>query len=195
MNSRILLTMLVLAGLAACGSETTLVQRSAVTPSGADLSGLWLLRQDGSASNERIARAGSTAADDQAVIPGMHENRPRRPARSRSGLVHVFLETGEALKITQTPHGMFVSFDRSVVEEYRFGELREVNVGPVTAQRASGWDGDSYVIQTLDDDGLILTERYSLLEDSDLLVRQITIQKRDSIELDARQLFDRQPER
>jgi len=105
--------------------------------------------------------------------------------------VHVFLETGEALKITQTPDGLFISFDRAIVEEYRFGELREVNVGPVIAQRASGWEGASYVIQTLDNDGVILTEEYRLEDSGTVLIRDILVSKGESKQLDVRQVFDR----
>ena len=182
----------VLVGFAACGSSITLAERSAVAPTGMDLSGQWLLRRDNSDSNEQIARAGSNAVDPEPIVPGRSETSPRRPTRSRSGLVHVFLETGEALKITQTSHGLFISFDRAVVEEYRFGERREVNVGPVVAQRVSGWDGDSYVIQTLDKDRVILTERYRLLDEGDVLLRRVSIEKGDKTQLDVQQLFGRQ---
>ena len=185
---------LILLGLAACGSSITLAQRGAVAPAGADLTGLWLLRRDTGDSNERIARAGSSAIADEAIIPKPREVKPVRKSRSGTGLVHVFLETGDALKITQTAYGLFISFDRAIVEEYRFGEMREVSVGPVVAQRASGWDGESYVIQTLDDDGVVLTERYRLLDDGDVLSREVLIEKRDSRQLDVRQLFDRQAE-
>jgi hypothetical protein len=184
----------VLAGLVACGNTITLAQRGAVAPAGTDLTGQWLLRRDRTDSNAQIARAGSRAVEEQVLLPGPREDRARRPARSKGGLVHVFLETGDALKITQTAHGLFISFDRAIVEEYRFGEMREVNVGPVVAKRASGWDGDSYVIQTLDSDGVVLTERYELLEGGNVLIRRVVIEKRDSRQLDVRQVFDRQAE-
>jgi hypothetical protein len=64
--------------------------------------------------------------------------------------VYVFLETGAYLKVTQTAHALFVSFDRSVVEEFRFGESRIVSVGEVQAQRVTGWQGDSLTVETLD---------------------------------------------
>jgi hypothetical protein len=71
---------------------------------------------------------------------------------------------GTALKVTQTGSGLFFSFDRSVVEEYRFGENREVEVGAITAERVSGWEGRSYVIETLDKDGAKLIESWQLRE-------------------------------
>ena len=192
MNCRVFALIAILLGLAACGTSITLTQRSAVTPPGMDLSGQWLLRRDAVESVEQIARAGAKAAGDEPIVLSRRETGTRPARRSSDGLVHVFLETGEALKITQTAYGLFISFDRAVVEEYRFGEMREVNVGPVTATRASGWDGGSYIIQTLDDDGVILTERYRLQEGGRVLIRAVFIEKGETRRLDVQQLFDRQ---
>lgn len=192
MNCRVFALTAILLGLAACGTSITLAQRSAATPPGVDLSGQWLLRRDAVESVEQIARAGAKAAGDEPIIRSRRETGTRPARRSSGGLVHVFLETGAALKITQTADGLFISFDRAVVEEYRFGEMREVNVGPVTAMRSSGWDGSSYVIQTLDDDGEILTERYRLQEDGRVLVRDVFIEKGDSRKLEVQLFFDRQ---
>jgi hypothetical protein len=105
--------------------------------------------------------------------------------------VHVFLEIGSALKITQTDDGLFFSFDRSVVEEYRFGENREVSVGPITARRVSGWEGAAYVIETLDDDGAKLMETWRLQREGGVLQRTIVIWKRSDKKLALEQIFDR----
>jgi hypothetical protein len=99
----------------------------------------------------------------------------------------VFLESGESLKVTQTSHGLFVSFDRAIVEEYRFGENREINIGPVAAQRVSGWDGAGYVIETLDKDGVILSERYSIEDDA--LLRRIRVVVNEDTTTDLTQTF------
>ena len=78
-----------------------------------------------------------------------------------------------------------------MVEEYRFGELREASVGPVSAQRASGWDGGSYVIETLDEDGVKLTERYRLRDGGKVLERSVRVTKGPQLKVDAMQRFDR----
>ena len=148
-----------------CSSEPTLETKSAAVPAGIDLSGHWRLRE------------GSPDAES--------------PRRKDGSLVHVFLETGRTLKITQTAYGLFISFDRAVVEEYRFGENREVKVGEATAKRASGWEGDHYLIETLDDDGALLTETYRLGDGGKTLVRTIKITHRQQTRLDVRQTFDR----
>jgi hypothetical protein len=104
----------------------------------------------------------------------------------------MFLEAGEALKVTQTEHGLFISFDRSVVEEYRFGEKREISIGPVTADRVSGWEGSTYVIETLDNEGAKLVETYRLNADGSSLRRTIAIIHRDKEQLAIEQNFDRE---
>ena len=105
--------------------------------------------------------------------------------------VHVFLETGRDLKITQTDDGLFISFDRSVVEEYQFREHRGIRVGPIEAERASGWKDGKYVILTADREGAILTETYTVVEDGDVLERTITIEYREEKTLSVRQFFER----
>lgn len=150
---------------AGCGAERTLETKSAAVPAGIDLSGHWRLRE----------------GSPDAAASG----------RKDGSLVHVFLETGKTLKITQTDYGLFISFDRAVVEEYRFGENREVKVGEAAAQRASGWEGDHYLIETLDDDGDLLTETYRLGDGDKTLVRTITITGHKKTSLDIRQTFER----
>ncbi|MEQ9562422.1 MAG: hypothetical protein RLN69_07875 [Woeseiaceae bacterium] len=185
--------------VAACASQEILEPRSAVAPEFIDFSGNWQLRRDSAADRERINRAISKAAGDNAdIIPippeaGRSGQGSRRtPPRQGGGLVQVFLESGENLKITQTAHGIFISFDRSVVEEYRFGENRTINVGEIEAQRVSGWDGDRYVVETLDRKGMKLTEQFYLSEDGQTLHRLIVLRNRDNTDVTMRQSFSRE---
>jgi len=103
----------------------------------------------------------------------------------------VFLETGSALKVTQTEYGLFIAFDRAVVEEYRFGESRIVNVGEVQAQRVTGWEGEELVIETLDRNSMKLTERFALREGGAVLERTITFRSKKGETETIVQLFDR----
>jgi hypothetical protein len=148
--------------LSACAGKVVLLPRTAAVPAGVDLSGQWRLQGSEDALNR---------------------------ARRRGAQVFVFLESGESLKVTQTPHGLFVSFDRAIVEEYRFGENREINIGPVAAQRVSGWDGAAYVIETLDKDGAVLSERYSI--EGDTLLRRIRVVVNADTTTDLTQVFRR----
>lgn len=131
--------------------------------------------------------------------PGDAERRIRRSEyRSSSGKrgadgpsVYVFLRAGSRLKITQTLYALFISFDRSVVEEYRFREHRRVNVGPIEADRASGWVEGKYLIRTLDSEGALLEEEYALESSEDVLIRTVSITYRNEEVLSLRQVYDR----
>jgi hypothetical protein len=177
---RALLAGLLSLSLAACGAKEVLQAKNAAVPAGVDLTGMWHLRED--------SKGVSLFADDRAGIELASKGRGRR---SDDILVNVFVETGNSLKVTQTDFALFVVFDRAVVEEYRFGELRDASVGPVSAQRASGWDGVSYIIETLDSDGVKLTERYRLVNSGQVLERSVRISKGTQLKVDAVQLFDR----
>lgn len=188
---------LLVAALVACGSREVLDTLPATEPAGVDFSGDWTLRGDADAISRRITDAirRTDDADDRIALPPARTGRPPAPrssdGRIKGGFVYVFFENGERLKITQTPDGLFVSFDRAVVEEYRYGEQREIRVGQATAQRVSGWDGRDYVIETLDRNGMKLTERYQLGNDGDSLTRRITFRSKQGEAETVTQLFRR----
>jgi len=126
------------------------------------------------------------------LIPASRSQRSRRQ-KSASGIsVQVFLEYGELLKISQTNYGMFIGYDRSIVEEFTFGENRIVSVGPIEARRVSGWEGNSFVVETLDKSGTTLFEAWHLDEDDTVLVRDIRMSRGDEDNFNLRQVFDRQ---
>ena len=163
MRQPIIVMLALMLAIIGCGSREVLLAKPAAVPAGIDLSGQWLLRDT----------SGST-----------------QPA-ARETLVHVFLETGTSVKVTQTASGLFISFDRSVVEEYRFGENRTVSVGEITAERVSGWEGSSYVIETLDKDGAKLIDSYRVEDRGRLLKRSVAIWSRNAQQLSLQQVFDR----
>ncbi|MGI9200182.1 MAG: hypothetical protein ACR2QL_03930 [Woeseiaceae bacterium] len=134
--------------ISACGSEPTLITRPDPAPAGLDLSGNWIQTESSGVSQ-----------------PG-----------ARDTLVYVFYKTGKAIKINQTGTAIFVSFDRSVVEEYQFGENRVISVGAIKAERASGWAENGYIIETIDDDGALLIDTYRLRNSGESLRRTIVLQ-------------------
>ena len=174
--------------LVACAGPDPLPPKDAAVPAGVNLTGQWQLRDDSLDSNTQIQVVERKASGaDQSLVPKSSKKSKRRKDEMQ---VHVFLESGETLKVTQTKHGLFVSFDRAVVEEYRFGEQRMANVGPVAAERVSGWENGAYVIETRDKEGAMLTEKYRL-EGEDLMIRTIRIVHEEAVVLDVRQYFDR----
>lgn len=181
--------------LGACATPEVLVPKGGVAPAGVDLSGTWRLRRDQSDGQRRINEAirRTDGVSDRISLPPRNAQSDRyrsaRPRRYPGGLVHVFLEHGDTIKITQTSDGMFLSFDRAVVVEYRFGENRQVRVGPVIAARVSGWEGREYVAETLDENRMKLTERFALLN-RHTLQRTIVFRGRNNEEEVLVQTFD-----
>lgn len=178
---------LVAVAAAGCASRELLAYRSNVVPDGVDFSGNWVLHESSEDTIRRYRNAEASAAGGNDPIIASE----RRARRGNGSLVYVFLETGRNLKITQTRQGLFISFDRSIVEEYRFGEHREISVGPVTADRSSGFEGSAYVIETLDMEGNRLIDRYELIDEGAVLVRRITVYRKKDIELSLMQKFER----
>lgn len=191
------LAVLLSIAIAGCsGSKETLQPiRSGNTPPGIDLSGSWVMQDDFEAMQQRLDRAiGQTdGVDERRILQGMLATEPRQRSsgRAEGGLVFVFLENGRNLRITQTATGLFIAFDRSVVEEYRFDEMRMVRTGGAVAQRVSGWLDDGYVIETLDEQGMKLTERYRLDAARDQLTREVTLRSAEKESVTIVQTFVR----
>ena len=177
------LSLLILAG---CSSDPVLMSKDPTVPVGVDLSGQWIIRSD--SSNQRfLADSG-----EERLIPDSRPQRSRRQRSSSGATVHVFIEFGKSLKITQTKHGIFISYDRSIVEEFTFGENRLVSVGPIKAMRVSGWEEQAFVVETVDDTRTILYEAWHLDADGAVLMRDVRISKREDDSYNLRQVFDRQ---
>ena len=102
---------------AGCSSPPVLISKNAATPVGVDLSGDWQIRNEPDAAV--MARPGG---DAEPIILSDRPRRRRSNGRGQGVSAQVFLEYGESLKITQTDFGLFISYDRSVVEECRHTE-------------------------------------------------------------------------
>ena len=190
---------LVLFLLFACGAPEILLPKSAAVPPGVDLSGQWKMRPDSKREQPRVNEAiDRTDGVDSTTIRREMTSQQRRDGnrpgsgKSKGGLVGIFLKTADSLKIEQTPYALFVSFDRAVTREYRFGESRPINIGQADAHRVSGWDGDTYVIETLGEKHMKLTDEYSLSGEGKLLTRRITLRSKEMEEVTIIQIFDRQ---
>jgi len=177
--------------LGACSAPEMLAPRDGTVPAGTDLSGNWVKREISPAERRRLREA-IDKTDGTDGNASSRQRSARGGSRSvRGGLVHVFLETGSALKVTQTAHALFISFDRSVVEEFRFGENRQVSIGAVQAQRVTGWEDTQLVVETLDRNGMKLTERIYLADGGKTLRREITLRSNKLEEETVVQEFDR----
>lgn len=173
--------------LSACASEPVLLSKSAVVPADVDLTGYWQVRDD--PTSKGLPEAGGASGE---LVPVIRRQRSRTERRSSGVSAQVFLEFGETLKITQTDYGLFISYDRSVVEEYTFGENRLVAIGPIEAKRVSGWEHGAFVVETLDQSGTALYETWKLAGGGAVLTRDIRIGKGEKDSFVHRQVFDRQ---
>lgn len=188
---RVLIALLAMLLLGSCGSREVLESRPAANATGTSIAGNWQRREKAGDVARQLNRAiRETAGMPNRVIVPL-DNERRRPQRSKGGLAHVFLRDGDNLKITQTPYGIFISFDRSVVEEYRFGENRIITLGQVEAQRVSGWDGDDYVVETLGRNGMKVSERFSLASSGTILKREIVFRGKNKQEVVVTETFAR----
>ena len=172
--------------LAACASEPLLLAKNATVPEGVDLSGRWIVRAD---SNGQRSRAEN---GQERLKPTSRSQRSRRQRPTPGASVQVFIEYGRSLKITQTDFGIFISYDRSIVEEFTFGENRTVSVGPIEAMRVSGWDENAFVVETLDETRTTLYESWYLDADDAVLIRDIRVSKNEADSFSLQQVFDRQ---
>ena len=181
--------LLALGVVAGCAAPQELIAKSADVPADVDLSGFWRLRQEPGFERKPPAEAEQQIRIPRAMDRGGREVRQRRSSSGPSA--SLFLENGELLKITQTEQGLFISFDRAIVEEYTFGEKRIVTIGPVEAQRVSGWENGRFVVETLDDTGAVLTESWRLDAGGEELLRDITLVRKSDSPVVTRQRFDR----
>ena len=172
--------------LAGCSAAPALVSKSATVPAGVNLSGSWQIREG--AATLRLPESGES--DIHAILTS-RQSRARSAQRSSGMAAQVFLQFGKSLKITQTDHGLFISYDRSVVREFTFGENRLLTVGPIEARRVSGWEDNTFVVETLDTDGMTLFEHWNLDDAGDVLTRDIRMQKGDEENFSLTQFFDR----
>jgi len=187
---RCLLPVAVIFSVVACVAPEVLLPKSAAVPVGVDFSGRWQLSDNDGETIRRLDDANPVPAED--IIKEAKRARTGRARNSKPGsAVHVFLEAGSRLKITQTDFAIFVSFDRAIVEEYQYGEQRQVNVGPIIATRVSGWEGKDYIIETLDKEGAKLIERYRLEDAGVRLIRTISLWEKGVRKLEVEQVFER----
>ena len=198
---------LLFVALAGCATTEILQPKMAVPVDATNLSGQWVINelegqnQDAVYAAIRANSKGSARTPfEEAQIRARNTSRnqpgsrPRKTlilGRAGGAIVHAFLKTADKLKITQTDSALFISFNRSIVQEYTFAENRTITLGEVQAARVSGWTGNDYVIETLDKDREKLTEQYSLSADRQKLYREIILRDDKMQEVAIAHVYDR----
>jgi len=164
---------------------------------GTDLNGNWIFFGNFNENKKIIAKAINKT---NGVIyrgiktTGMFDGNSTPTIKKNSrGVAHLFFENTQKIKVTQTKYSLYINFDRSIVEEYSFGELKTIVLGNVKARRSSGWVKDKgvYRIETLDEYGMKITEEYKLLINEEKLERLLIFRDKDLNEIKVLQTYIR----
>ena len=111
--------------------------------------------------------------------------------RNSDYVAHLFLRDANRIKITQTRYALYIDFNRSIVEEYKNNRIETIELGEIKVQRSSGWQNGYYLIDTLDDRGMKITETYSLVNQNKNLQRKIILRDKDENEVVIERLYNR----
>ncbi|MEC9415712.1 MAG: hypothetical protein VYC67_03870 [Pseudomonadota bacterium] len=161
----------------ACSSNEVLNKLPANSDTKINISGRWVFDGDYLSNEMKINKTIDQSSGiiyqrikTTGVFP---EAQAARPKKNAWGVAHLFFKNAKVLRITQTDYALYVDFNRSIVEEYNFGELKNVTIGKVSASRSSGWFSNQFQIDTLDSHGMKITEKYTISGDMNTLTRNI----------------------
>lgn len=181
--------------LSSCASIEELDKYSNKNTSKTDLNGSWEFIGNFEDNKKSIASAVKKTSDviyQSIKTTGVFDRNNLSKVKPNSrGVAHLFFENSKKIKITQTNYSLFINFNRSVVEEYSFGEVKKITLGNVIARRSSGWVNNSYRIETLDDYGMKITEEYKLTGSSNNLERMLIFRDRDLNEIRILQIYQK----
>ena len=181
--------------LSSCASIEELDKYSNKNTSKTDLNGSWEFIGNFEDNKKSIASAVKKTSDviyQSIKTTGVFDRNNLSKVKPNSrGVAHLFFENSKKIKITQTNYSLFINFNRSIVEEYSFGEVKKITLGNVIARRSSGWVNNSYRIETLDDYGMKITEEYKLTGSSNNLERMLIFRDRDLNEIRILQIYQK----
>ena len=181
--------------LSSCASIEELDKYSNKNTSKTDLNGSWEFIGNFEDNKKSIASAVKKTSDviyQSIKTTGVFDRNNLSKVKPNSrGVAHLFFENTKKIKITQTNYSLFINFNRSIVEEYSFGEVKKITLGNVIARRSSGWVNNSYRIETLDDYGMKITEEYKLTGSSKNLERMLIFRDRDLNEIRILQIYQK----
>lgn len=181
--------------MSSCASIEELDKYSNKNTSKTDLNGSWEFIGNFEDNKKSIASAVKKTSDviyQSIKTTGVFDRNNLSKVKPNSrGVAHLFFENTKKIKITQTNYSLFINFNRSVVEEYSFGEVKKITLGNVIARRSSGWVNNSYRIETLDDYGMKITEEYKLTGSSNNLERMLIFRDRDLNEIRILQIYQK----
>ena len=176
--------------LISCSTNETLVNFNQDPEEVTNLGGSW----------EYIAKLNGQQDLNEAINRIIGQNNKRnifsssanqQNKRNSDYVAHLFLRDANRIKITQTRYALYIDFNRSIVEEYKNNRIETIELGEIKVQRSSGWQNGYYLIDTLDDRGMKITETYSLVNQNKNLQRKIILRDKDENEVVLERLYNR----
>jgi len=182
--------------ITACSSNEVLNKLSINSEAEINISGRWVFVGDYQSNQKKISKAidqSSGIIYRRIKTTGVfQEVQDKSPKKNAWGVAHLFFKNAKILRITQTDYALYIDFNRSIVEEYDFGELKKITLGNVSASRSSGWNDTQYQIDTLDNYGMKITEKYKISDDSKALTRSIIFRGKNLNDTEIVQNFKRE---
>lgn len=180
--------------IASCSAPESLSPFNAIQDENLSIEGIWHFNGKYNESIKLLNKSLSQFMGDRINNSNIYSTSQNRSIKKISKYnAHLFIRTAEIIKITHNKFSLFIDFNRSIVEEYNHNRVEKINIGEASAFRSSGWKGMTYHIETLDDNGLKVTELFSLSDDGNTLNRKIIYRNAKQEEFTITQSFSKKP--
>tara|TARA_B100001063_G_scaffold236146_1_gene255545 strand:- start:1256 stop:1843 length:588 start_codon:yes stop_codon:yes gene_type:complete len=160
--------------LTSCSAPESLSPFNEIQDEHLNIEGIWHFSGKYNESIKLLNKSLSQFMGDRLTNGNIYSTSKNRSINKFSKYnAHLFIRNAEIIKITHNKFSLFIDFNRSIVEEYNHNRVEKINIGEASAFRSSGWKGITYHIETLDRNGLKVTELFSLSDNGNSLNRKI----------------------
>jgi len=178
--------------LTSCSAPESLLPFNEIQDENLSIEGIWHFNGKYNESIKHLNKSLSQFMSDRMTNGNIYSTSQNRSINKFSKYnAHLFIRSAEIIKITHNKFSLFIDFNRSVVEEYNHNRVEKINIGEASAFRSSGWKGMIYHIETLDSNGLKVTELFSLSDGGNTLNRKIIYRNEKQEDLIITQSFSK----
>ena len=175
-----------------CSAPESLLPFNEIRDENLSIEGVWHFNNKYNESIKLSNKSLSQFMGDRMTNGNIYSTSQNRPINKFSKYnAHLFIRNAEIIKITHNKFSLFIDFNRSIVEEYNHNRVEKISIGEASAFRSSGWKGETYYIETLDSNGLKITESFNLSNDGNVLNRKIIYRNEKQEELIITQSFSK----
>ena len=175
-----------------CSAPESLLPFNEIRDENLSIEGVWHFNNKYNESIRLSNKSLSQFMGDRMTNGNIYSTSENRPINKFSKYnAHLFIRNAEIIKITHNKFSLFMDFNRSIVEEYNHNRVEKISIGEASAFRSSGWRGETYYIETLDSNGLKITESFNLSNDGNVLNRKIIYRNEKQEELIITQSFSK----